>query len=123
MKELREAIPHGGEVTLRSGFDPQNQRLILAVIDTREGIPHAAFARLFDPFFTTKPKGECTWLRLAVSQGIIHAYGGEITVESQVGVGPTFTIFLPLVAIPVEKQSINIIGRYQKSESGSYTLN
>jgi signal transduction histidine kinase len=58
---------------------------------------------LVGPFFTSKPLGEGTGLGRSVAQGIIRAQGGEIAFESQVGVGSTFTIFLRILAIPMEK--------------------
>ena len=51
--------------------------------------------KLFEPFFTTKPTGEGTGLGLSISYGIVQKHNGEIVVESQVGVGTTFTILLP----------------------------
>ena len=52
--------------------------------------------KLFDPFFTTKEVGDGTGLGLAVSYGIIERHGGTIRVQSEVGKGSTFTIWLPL---------------------------
>ena len=51
--------------------------------------------RIFEPFFTTKPAGHGTGLGLSVSYGIVQAHGGSIEVESQVGSGSVFRIFLP----------------------------
>jgi PAS domain S-box-containing protein len=116
LNNARDAMPHGGVLTLRTRFDPTSQRLSLAVSDAGEGIPEDALTRIFDPFFTTKSLGQGTGLGLSVAQGIIQAHGGDISVVSQVGVGSTFTIFLPLMAVPEDKPPDNIQGRYQESE-------
>jgi two-component system NtrC family sensor kinase len=68
----------------------------IEIIDTGCGIPAANLKRIFDPFFTSKEVGKGTGLGLSVSHGIIKAHGGAIKVESTVGKGSTFTIYLPI---------------------------
>ena len=70
-------------------------RLSIAVKDNGPGIPAQLQRRVFDPFFTTKPVGQGTGLGLSVSRSIIDALGGELTLESTVGEGASFTIVLP----------------------------
>jgi len=79
-------------------------RVFFAVSDTGEGIPDENLRRIFDPFFTTKGEGKGVGLGLAVSYGIIQSHGGEIAVDSAVGVGTTFTIVLPVVGAPVAEE-------------------
>lgn len=68
----------------------------IAVSDDGCGIDAAVLARIFDPFFTLQDVGKGTGLGLTVSQEIIASYGGRIEVESQPGVGSTFTVCLPV---------------------------
>jgi two-component system, NtrC family, sensor kinase len=76
----------------------------LAVIDTGCGIPEKNLQRIFDPFFTSKEVGKGTGLGLSVSHGIIAAHGGSIVVESTVGEGSTFRIYLPIDPPPGESE-------------------
>lgn len=70
---------------------------VINIADDGPGIPPENLAKIFDPFFTTKEVGKGTGLGLSVSYGIIREHGGEISAESTVGKGTTFTIRLPLV--------------------------
>ncbi len=69
----------------------------IKVTDTGIGIPPEIVESIFDPYFTTKGPGEGTGLGLAMAQGIVESYGGKITVESQLGKGTTFTLYLPMI--------------------------
>jgi two-component system, NtrC family, sensor kinase len=90
-----DAIGHeGGAVTVSTGLDDDGM-VALRVVDTGEGIPEANLERIFDPFFTTKPVGQGTGLGLSICYGIIDKLGGRIAVESEVGVGTTFSVRLP----------------------------
>ena len=67
----------------------------ISIEDNGHGIDKDTLDRVFEPFFTTKEVGKGTGLGLSMVQGIIKSYNGEITVESEVGKGTIFTIYLP----------------------------
>jgi two-component system NtrC family sensor kinase len=88
-----DAMPAGGTLTFRA-FSQQN-RLVIEVQDTGIGIAPENVSKIFEPFFTTKEVGKGTGLGLAVCYGIITEHEGRLSVRSNVGVGTTFSIFLP----------------------------
>lgn len=73
----------------------QGNYVCLSISDTGIGMTKDVSNRIFEPYFTTKEKDRGTGLGLAVCQGIVMKLGGEITVESEVGKGSTFYVFLP----------------------------
>ncbi len=89
-----QAMPHGGRLLIRTGIGDVKDHLYIRIEDSGCGISEENLEKLFDPFFSTKGhKG--TGLGLSVSYGIIQSHGGEIKVESELGVGTVFTIILP----------------------------
>jgi signal transduction histidine kinase len=101
LMNARQAIGRQGEIRIRTRHEPAAGRVMIAVTDTGCGIDRQHVARVFDPFFTTKPTGEGTGLGLSVSYGIVSDHGGDITVESELGAGSTFTVQLPTPAAEV----------------------
>ncbi len=89
-----QAMKTRGEIRIKTNF--LNGKICIQIADTGRGIPAEALSRIFDPFFTTRDVGQGTGLGLTVSRDVIVAHGGRIEVESEIGVGTTFTIYLPL---------------------------
>lgn len=88
-----DAMPDGGTLTLKASAE--NGRILIEIQDTGIGIAPENVSKIFEPFFTTKEVGKGTGLGLAVCYGIVSEHGGKLAVRSNVGVGSTFTIFLP----------------------------
>lgn len=80
---------------------PPGQYARLAISDTGHGIEQAFISKIFNPYFTTKEQGKGTGLGLSVVYGILKNHEGEITVESTLGEGTTFTVYLPILQLAV----------------------
>ena len=96
-----DATDPGGSITVTSGIGvstskPGQQGIEILCTDTGCGIPPENLNKLFDPFFTTKEVGHGTGLGLSVSYGIVERHGGTIWVQSKVGKGSTFKVWLPI---------------------------
>ena len=87
-----QAMPDGGRLTLCSSVT--NGEVKVDVQDTGCGIPRESLSKLFTPFFTTKEKGKGVGLGLAVVHGIIEGHKGRVRVQSEVGKGTTFSVYL-----------------------------
>lgn len=90
-----DAMPQGGTLTFRASS--QHNRVVIEVQDTGIGIASEELSKIFEPFYTTKEVGKGTGLGLAVCYGIITEHGGRVSVRSNVGVGTTFSIYLPIL--------------------------
>ena len=109
----RDAVPLGGEITVATGTvtlsphdihghpaDAVGPHVWLAVVDTGIGMDAETQRQIFEPFFTTKEFGKGTGLGLATVYGIVKQSHGFIAVESEIGQGTTFKVFLPAGASP-----------------------
>ncbi|MEW6353509.1 MAG: ATP-binding protein [Pseudomonadota bacterium] len=98
------AIEERGTITVRTVS--RDDWVCVEVEDTGKGIPPENIKRIFDPFFTTKPVGKGTGLGLSLAYGIINKHHGRIEVESEVGKGTCFRIWLPVsqAAVGGERQ-------------------
>jgi two-component system, cell cycle sensor histidine kinase and response regulator CckA len=107
----RDAMPDGGMVKIETanrevsesqvhaqGQAPPGRYVMVSVQDSGSGIDASTLTRIFDPFFTTKESGKGTGLGLSTVHGIVHQSGGYVGVDSTVGRGTTFTIYLPRIA-------------------------
>jgi len=104
----RDAMPQGGSIRLAAenvdidqhfaSMNPGAQlgpHVVLRASDTGTGMSPETMEKIFDPFFTTKEVGKGTGLGLATVIGIVKSHGGFLTVQSEIGVGTTFSVFLP----------------------------
>jgi PAS domain S-box-containing protein len=92
VKNAAQAMTNGGTLTLQTGENAD--AVWLSVADTGGGIPQEQINRIFEPFYTTKKKG--SGLGLMIVQRIVRAHNGRIELESHVGRGTTFRVWLPL---------------------------
>ena len=123
-----QAIENRGAITIttRTGALPHELRgldagdgadpdawVCVQISDTGTGIDAHTLQHIFDPFFTTKEVGKGTGLGLSVSSEIIRGHGGHILVDSEAGVGTTFSIW-----IPIEQPGARTVRDFQKSAKG-----
>jgi CheY-like chemotaxis protein len=104
----RDAMPAGGTLSIATSnavLDPHHPlspdirpgpHVLLTLGDTGIGMDAATLHKIFEPFFTTKPSGKGTGLGLSTVYGIVKQSGGDIRVQSDIGIGTTFTIYLPV---------------------------
>jgi PAS domain S-box-containing protein len=129
----RDAMPKGGSLSISTGFlegEPLKSKFPKAtarryvqieVADTGIGMDEATRRRIFEPFFTTKGPGKGTGLGLALVFGIVENHGGLVGVETKLGVGTTFTVYLPVQErAPENSQPSRLVA--QDVAGGSETL-
>jgi two-component system, cell cycle sensor histidine kinase and response regulator CckA len=130
----RDAMPKGGTLRLLAsnveisrsqipmGFDAQPGSFVcISIADTGIGIPHENLSTIFEPFFTTKEIGKGTGLGLSNVLGIVRSHKGFVIVESQVGKGSKFSLYLPASKSALQ-QSANVQAGRDLSGSGETIL-
>jgi signal transduction histidine kinase len=92
-----QAIEDFGVIDLQTGLE--DNWITIRIEDNGSGVSEEKINKMFDPFFTTKAVGVGTGLGLSISSGIIKQHNGKIEVESEIGKGTCFTIFIPVVEV------------------------
>lgn len=132
----RDAMPMGGNLSIKTGnanFEDSvnlsgtevapGRYVMLMVSDTGTGMDQETLARIFEPFFTTKTNGKGTGLGLATTYGIVKQSGGYIFVNSALGKGTTFTIYIPRHEQCSERISAGLdVAQRRDQERGSETV-
>ncbi len=128
----RDAMPRGGKVTIRTetvenpdasaagenGERKDGRYALLSFEDTGEGMDESMIDKIFDPFFTTKEAGKASGLGLATIYGIVKQQKGFISVQTNIGSGTTFNVYLPLVDTPVEtREAIRLAAHLRGTET------
>jgi two-component system cell cycle sensor histidine kinase/response regulator CckA len=132
----RDAMPSGGTVTIRTvnqavavssalgtAIMPAGDYVRIEVADTGTGMSKEIQSKIFDPFFTTKPVGQGTGLGLATVYGIVKQTGGFITVDSEVGKGTCFNIYLPRLKVDIAAVApVEVIAAPARDVTGQDTV-
>lgn len=114
MKEAEGSVGHmgvfrKGVLTVGARFHTDRECVEIFIADTGVGINKNDLKKIFDPFFTTRKDGKGTGLGLSISYGIVKMHDGSIEVDSEVGKGTTFRIFLPVKAR--KEQELGVVKR------------
>lgn len=131
----RDAMPEGGSLLIKTQvavIDPK-QRLkygllqrggyiSMSVSDSGDGMDEATQGKIFEPFFTTKEVGKGTGLGLSTVFGIVKQHNGALRVESELGQGTLFELFLPVSPAPRESEPVPTDRVYSKNEQGELWL-
>ena len=98
ISNAKYAMPNGGKllVSTRLEIHANIQGVAVCVLDTGAGMDAKTQQRIFEPFYSTKPVGEGTGLGLSICYGIVKEHGGYLSVQSELGEGSEFTVWLPL---------------------------
>jgi two-component system, cell cycle sensor histidine kinase and response regulator CckA len=131
----RDAMPRGGTLVIQTANEDLGQTfarshpgaapglyVVLSVTDTGTGMDAHALAHLFEPFFTTKEPGKGTGLGLSMVYGIVKQSGGYISVDSELGRGTTFRVYLPRVDEAEERRAVEATPATRKAGSGTILL-
>jgi CheY-like chemotaxis protein len=125
-------MPHGGTLSIETttvemdadyikahGYGEPGEYALISISDNGTGMDEITCKRLFEPYFTTKELGKGTGLGLSIVYGIVKQHSGYIDVNSEPGVGTTFTIYLPLSKVDIRKTTVH---RDEILKGGTETL-
>ena len=131
----RDAMPSGGTVAIKTvnqtvtkssalgtAIMPPGDYVRIEVSDTGTGMSQEIQSKIFDPFFTTKPVGQGTGLGLATVYGIVKQTGGFITVDSEVGKGTSFNIYLPRLRADAAAAPVEVVAAPTRDVTGQDTI-
>ena len=131
----RDAMPSGGTVVIKTvnqtvnkssalgtAIMPPGDYVRIEVSDTGTGMSQEIQSKIFDPFFTTKPVGQGTGLGLATVYGIVKQTGGFITVDSEVGKGTSFNIYLPRLRADTNAAPVEVVAAPTRDVTGQDTI-
>lgn len=120
----RDAMPQGGLLSIktkletiddsfvqRHGYCEPGEYAVITISDSGKGMDPETRKKIFEPFFTTKDVGKGTGLGLSMVYGIIKQHGGHINVYSEVGIGSTFQIYLPIIESDVDSDTLTVEDR------------
>lgn len=116
----RDAMPKGGTLTIETLPTPEH--VVLKVTDTGTGIDPQVLPRIFEPFFTTKAEGKGTGLGLATVYGLSQAFGGTVSVSSEVGAGTSFSVSLKEASTPEGGSPATVTIVRPRLSAGSETI-
>lgn len=117
----RDAMPHGGKLIIQTSIVDRDGYVMLSVSDTGCGMDQATKSRIFEAFFTTKGPGRGTGLGLSMVHNIVKQNTGHIFVQSEVGAGTTFQVYLP-VATGIQEQVATTAMVPRRDLRGSETI-
>lgn len=128
----RDAMPDGGQLHIITerlvldqefmgiyGWGEPGAYVALSVVDTGAGIPEEVRERIFEPYFTSKEPGRGTGLGLSIVHGIVQQHGGHIVLQSAMGKGTVFTVYLPLL---VRQDESRVVGLVETAPGGAETI-
>jgi two-component system NtrC family sensor kinase len=124
----RDAMPEGGVLNISTGVESvgigdlsalaPGEYVWVTMGDSGVGMDEGTVARIFEPFFTTKPRGEGSGMGLSSAYGIVEQAGGALFVDSQLGAGSTFSIYLPRsAAVVVETVDVKSVEAVRGTET------
>jgi two-component system, cell cycle sensor histidine kinase and response regulator CckA len=131
----RDAMPNGGDLVvetqtlvLENNFAAEHagvtagEHVLLRITDSGHGMNTEQLARIFEPFYTTKPEGKGTGLGLAIVQSIVKENGGAISAASELGVGTSFNVYLPVAAQQMERKTFSSFRQELAAPRGNEAL-